>query len=43
MAQLTHSHSALHKVIENLKYGYKKFANNMRLIQQKRQTRRGVI
>ncbi|HEY7866016.1 MAG TPA: DUF1127 domain-containing protein [Psychromonas sp.] len=42
MAQLTHSHSALHKVIENLKYGYKKFANNLRLIQQKRQTRKHV-
>ena len=40
MNQLTHSHSTLHIVIENLKDGYKKYANNMRLIQQKRQTRK---
>ncbi|MFT6139104.1 MAG: hypothetical protein ACJAYB_003303 [Psychromonas sp.] len=40
MAQLTHNYSALHTVIENLKYGYKKSANNMRFIQQKRQTRK---
>jgi uncharacterized protein YjiS (DUF1127 family) len=40
MAQLIHSHSALHTVIENLKYGYKNFAHNMRLILQKRQTRK---
>ncbi len=40
MAQLTHSYSALNIVIENLKNGYQKFVNNMRLIQQKRQTRK---
>jgi uncharacterized protein YjiS (DUF1127 family) len=36
MTQLTYSHRALRIVIENLKNGYKKFVNNMRLIQQTR-------
>lgn len=40
MTQLTHSHSALRLVIEDLKNVYTKFVNNMRLIHQKRQTRR---
>jgi len=40
MNQLIHSHSTLHIVIEKLKDGYKKYANNWRLIQQKRQTRK---
>ena len=40
MTQLTYSHRTIHIVIENLKNGYKKFVNNMRLIQQKRQTRK---
>ena len=40
MNQLTHSHSTLHIVIENLKDGYQKFVKNMRLIQLKRHTRK---
>jgi uncharacterized protein YjiS (DUF1127 family) len=40
MNQLTHSESALRIVIENLNDKYKKYANNVRLIQQKRQTRK---
>ena len=42
MSQLIRIHSALHTVIENSKYGYKKFVNSIRLTQQKRQTRSGV-
>lgn len=40
MSQLTHIQRTPLTVIENLKDGYKKFVDNMRLIQQKRQTRK---
>ena len=43
MSQLIQSQSVLHISIENIKNGYKNIINHMKLLQQKRETRRQLM